>query len=170
MNTSNRRSERLADKSIMDTVFDTTNNTEEESVKYASHTDADLLDLDNNKKYIVSSRCSKQSTSNNANNDSNNLIDILDQSPAFKVNDYVIFKNSPAIITNIISPDDPFEDDTFVITNNTGISKTVTIDQIQMNNIPWDIVFQIPSVSASLQSTEVSCKSNYTKRSTISSH
>ena len=43
MNTSNRRSERLADKSIMNTVFNTTNNIEVESVKYSSQTDADLL-------------------------------------------------------------------------------------------------------------------------------
>ena len=43
MNTSNRRSKRLADKSIMNTVFNTTNNTEVESVKYISQTDVDLL-------------------------------------------------------------------------------------------------------------------------------
>ena len=45
--------------------------------------------------------------------------------------------------------------------------KTVMVDQIQINNIPRNIAF--PSASASLQSTEVSCKSNFTKRSTISS-
>ena len=47
------------------------------------------------------------------------------------------------------------------------MSKAVTVDQIQINNIPRNIAFI--SVSASLQSTEVSCKLKFTKRSTISS-
>ena len=50
------------------------------------------------------------------------------------------------------------------------MTKIVTVDQIQIINIPRDIAFQIPSASVFLQSTEVSYKSNYTKRLTISSH
>ena len=43
------------------------------------------------------------------------------------------------------------------------------MNKIHMNNIPLDIAFSTASLSASLQSTYVSYKSNYTKWSTISS-
>ena len=160
MNTSNRRSDRLAGKS-------TTNNIERESIQYSLQADADLLNINNTINTVSSFQHNTLSTNNNTHHDSNNLIDFSNQSPAFQLYDYVLFKNNPASITNIIRPDDPFKDDTFVITNNTGMSKTVTVDQIQLNNIPRNIVF--PSPSTSLQSTEVICKSNFTKKSTVSS-
>ena len=91
------------------------------------------------------------------------MIDLSDQSPFFQLNDYILFKNTPATITNIIRPEDSFEDDTFVIQNSIGMTKEATVDQIQINNIPRDIVFQTSPTSASLQSTEVSYKSNNNK-------
>ena len=81
----------------------------------------------------------------------------------------MLFKNTPATITNIIKPDDPFEDNSYLIKNNTGMTKVVIMNQIHMNNIPRYIAFSTPSASASLHSTDVSYKSNYTKWSTLSS-
>ena len=49
------------------------------------------------------------------------------------------------------------------------MTKVVIMNQIHMNNIPRDIAFSTPSASVSLHSTDVSYKSNYTKRSTLSS-
>ena len=114
----------------MDTAFNATHNTEGESVKSSSQIDPDLLNINNNTKNVVSSRHITPSTSKNTHNDSNNLIDLSDQFPAFKLHEYVPFQNTPATITNIVRPDESLKDDTFIITNNTGVSKTVTVDQI----------------------------------------
>ena len=100
MNTSNRRSDRLAGKS-------TTNNIERESIQYSLQADADLLNINNTINTVSSFQHNTLSTNNNTHHDSNNLIDFSDQSPAFQLYDYVLFKNNPASITNIIRPDDP---------------------------------------------------------------
>ena len=161
---------------ILNAISNTSNNTEDESVKYTSHDDADLLNITSINNNIVSSihnniENNNHTSINNSTIDTDdNLIDLSEQSPIYNIDDKVLFKNNSATITNIIKPEDPFQDDVYVIKNNTGMIKVVTIDQTQINNVPQDIVLSTPSASASLQSTDVSYRSIYTKRSMISFH
>ena len=178
MNSSFRQSEGKHSSSraynLGDEVVNTTNNTKGESIKYILH-NVDLLNIASiNTTTSSSSQVHVEnptniSTDNNTGNNNENLIDLSDQSPFYKIDDNVLFKNTPATITDIIKPDDPFEDNSYLIKNNAEMTKVVIMNQIHMNNIPRDIAFSTPSASVSLHSTDVSYKSNYTKRSTLSS-
>ena len=185
MNSSFRRSERnhsssrayeFGDTIINNTTDYTTNNNQEEFFKNSTHDDTDLLNIasiNNNLSSSSNKNIENDEHINNNNrnmyNNNNNLIDLSDQTSLYNVDDNVLFKKIPSTIVSIIKPTDPFKDATYVIRNNIGMTKVVTIYQIELNNIPRDITFSIPSASASLYSIDISYISNYTKRSSISS-
>ena len=124
MNSSFRRSERNHPSSqaydLGDEVVNTTNNTERESTKSTAH-DVDLLNIVSMNTTTSSSsqvhveNHTNISTDNNTGNNNENLINLSDQTPFYKIDDNVLFKNTPATITDIIKPDDPFEDNSYLI-------------------------------------------------------
>ena len=103
-----------------DEVVNTTNNTKGESIKYILH-NVDLLNIASiNTTTSSSSQVHVEnptniSTDNNTGNNNENLINLSDQTPFYKIDDNVLFKNTPATITDIIKPDDPFEDNSYLI-------------------------------------------------------
>ena len=124
MNSSFRRSERNHPSSqaydLGDEVVNTTNNTEGESTKNTSY-DVDLLNIvsmnitTSSSSQVHVENPTNTSTDNNTGNNNENLINLSDQTPFYKIDDNVLFKNTPATITDIIKPDDPFEDNSYLI-------------------------------------------------------
>ena len=124
MNSSFRQSEEKHSSSraydLGDEVVNTTNNTKGESIKYILH-NVDLLNIASINTTTSSSsqvhveNPTNTSTDNNTGNNNENLINLSDQTPFYKIDDNVLFKNTPATITDIIKPDDPFEDNSYLI-------------------------------------------------------